>query len=246
MILLDSDAWIVRNTVKKSRGVTMKTDIPPGTVIGDYLGKVVHPEEENESAQGGIYGMSWHDEITFLPSKNEPDHLLLINHSCAPNCGIYPFQGHILYASLRKIFSGEELTISYMVEPDSNLGSSYVCLCGEKFCRGTMNASLEHCHAFWDLFIGTAQKPFIPTLPKFGEFLKPLSRYPETVSDHPVWDLFGNTRLKPEEINLDKIPDIAWIRNKIRTTGRTLKFPLQGIIILGVTFPNLLLTKPND
>lgn len=243
MILLNSSHWEIRHTPNKGRALYVLKAIPPGKLIGDYLGKVIHPEEEDENTQGGLYGMNWHDNITYLPQPSDNSHILLINHSCAPNCGIYPYRGHILYISLRKISPGEELTVSYMIEPDTNSKQQYPCLCGEDFCRGTMIVNPSHGKAFWSDFIGKIQQPYLKTLPKYGQYLTPLPKYPASISDNPIWDLFGNTRIGPYNVSDKFIENITSVRNLIRSTGLMIAYPKINLIVIGVLYPNFLLIK---
>lgn len=60
--------------------------------------------------------------------------LLVINHSCNPNCGI---RGEITGVAMRDIDINEELTMDYATlddEEDENY--NLICTCGEKNCRG--------------------------------------------------------------------------------------------------------------
>ena len=59
-----------------------------------------------------------------------------INHSCSPNCFAQIVKGHILYMSKRDIEKGEELTVDYRFDNDSEV---VPCSCGAKKCRGTIN-----------------------------------------------------------------------------------------------------------
>ena len=247
MITLDWQSLNIKITPHKGRALFATNSISPGTVIGDYLGKVVHPEEEEKTlAQNGLYGMTWDDKISFLPEKSNSDHILLINHSCAPNCGIYPFRGHILFVSLRQIFKDEELTISYMIEPDPDSKVQYICLCGESICKGSMYANPQHSKAFWEDFIKTTQEPYLASLPPYGQSLTALASYPQDIEDNPIWDLYGNTHLPPINIDLDSMPDITWLRDKIRTTGKNLKFTKLNFTVLGIIYPNNVILKTND
>lgn len=59
-----------------------------------------------------------------------------INHSCDPNIKTRIVRRHILYYSCRPIASGEELTVDYRYEHDTDRMD---CYCGAATCRGTMN-----------------------------------------------------------------------------------------------------------
>ena len=59
-----------------------------------------------------------------------------INHSCDPNIKTRIVRKHILYYSCRPIAAGEELTVDYRYEHDTDRMN---CYCGAATCRGTMN-----------------------------------------------------------------------------------------------------------
>ena len=105
----------IKKTSQKGRGVFAKKDIAPGTVIGDYLGKIILNREIDEKTQG-LYDMRINDFFSILPDpKKEGVHLT--NHSCEPNLGMYEIGIHTIFFALRKIFKGEELLVSYYLGP---------------------------------------------------------------------------------------------------------------------------------
>ncbi len=60
--------------------------------------------------------------------------LLVINHSCNPNCGI---RGEITGVAMRDIDINEELTMDYaMLDDEEDERYNLICTCGEKNCRG--------------------------------------------------------------------------------------------------------------
>jgi uncharacterized protein len=63
-----------------------------------------------------------------------------INHSCDPNLAARRVHGHILFFSLRRIRSGEELTLDYKYHPKS---PRMICRCGSENCRETINLTAE-------------------------------------------------------------------------------------------------------
>lgn len=245
MFLLDSSFWELSVTANKGRGIFAAKDIRPGTIIGDYLGKIIHPEEEDEASQGGLYAMSWHDEVAFLPVDLQSTDLHCLNHSCASNCGIYPYKGHILYAALRHIFAGEELLVNYMIMPIPENNNSYLCHCNEEFCKGTMFCNFRHGIDFWDHYIWEAQKPYFSSLPGFGQPLLPLPEYPREAEDHPIHNLFGNTQVPPQVVSDMSLPSLSSLRQQIRSSGQTISFPNLNITLLGIAYPQLLLVKPS-
>ncbi len=68
MFFLPKDSWEVKKTKEKGRGVFTKADIPPGTVIGDYLGKVIRTaEDELYDTEDSFYLMYYHDRASLYP-----------------------------------------------------------------------------------------------------------------------------------------------------------------------------------
>lgn len=137
MFLIGKDYWEIRQTKNKGLGVYACKPIAKGTIISDYLGKIVkYSEYDLELDKQGLYLMYYSDEFGIYPDLASPGPHL-INHSCEPNCWIYIYQGHTLFYSLREINSGEEITINYLLGPDDK----HVCLCGSENCNGTMQSS---------------------------------------------------------------------------------------------------------
>src|SRR4051812_33211614 len=114
MFLLNKSFWEVRKTKSTGRGVFARKIIEGGTVLGDYIGEIMSPEEDND--EGGIYGM-WINSTTIVNADPAAEGIHLINHSCEPNVAMYSYKGHILYFALRKIFPGEQLVIQYLIDP---------------------------------------------------------------------------------------------------------------------------------
>jgi uncharacterized protein len=140
MILLPDGSWEIKTTEKKGRGIFAAKDITPGTVIGDYIGRVIKTAEEDTSQKDGLYLMYYHDYASLYPTDIHASGIHLINHSCAPNCWIFTYKGHTLFFTLRKIFAGEELTASYLLSPDAFCDPcGHTCRCGSAFCTRTMH-----------------------------------------------------------------------------------------------------------
>ena len=144
MFLISKSFWEVRQTREKGKGIFAKKEIKMGTVIGDYLGKVIKTEEYDlREDEKGLYLMYLTDEASIYPDLTKPG-LHLLNHSCEPNCFIKTYKGHTLFFALRDIEVGEELTISYQLAPNKYCNPCpHVCRCGSKSCTGSMHLSKE-------------------------------------------------------------------------------------------------------
>jgi len=232
MILLDSSSWCVVHTSDKGRGIIATKTIPAGIVIGDYIGRVVSSKDDSD--EHGLYGMCWSDIFVIQPDRATIG-LHIINHSCMPNCGMYPYHGHILYVSLRKIFLGEELTVSYMVEPSRDPDGLYACVCDTELCTGTMMTTRSHAKPFWDRFVREKQGKFADTPPvPIGEIIHPLLSYPKQVSDCSVYDMYGNVDKPPYTYRGKKQLTVPSIRTIIRDTGVCIRDTVRNRLILGI------------
>src|ERR1035437_4362700 len=139
MILLLDKYWEIKNTKNKGRGIFAKIDIPQGLIIGDYIGKVIHPKDAVVDEEN-FYLMYYHDTAAISPDLKQPG-IHLLNHSCVPNAWLYIYKGHTLAFALKKISKGEELTIPYLLSPIDEFCAPclHVCKCGDLQCTGTMH-----------------------------------------------------------------------------------------------------------
>lgn len=224
----------IRRTKDKGRSAYATADIPAGTIIGDYIGTVIRPEEEDEIGRG-LYCMYYSEQATIEADKFA-DGIHLVNHSCTPNCGMYTLHRHTLYIAQRKIFKGEELTIHYAISgPDEECSPcTHKCVCDSPMCLGTMHLP-EKVYAIWEKEFtkeeGTSpQKPPV----KFGEQLPLLAHYPKTVKDLPHYPIYGSLHVPPAVLDATALPSVKEARALIRDTGRMIKIPKLQLIIEGI------------
>ena len=235
MILLPKDSWEMRKTKDRGRGIFATKDIEAGTVVGDYIGRIVHPEEEDElESEGNFYLMYYHDYASIYPDvKSAGVHV--INHSCNPNTWMYTYKGHTLYFAIRHIFPGEEITVSYLVsaqDKDCN-PCNHLCICGALFCFQSWHLS-EKRYDEWAEVHDRQEKKTKRGRVKFGETLPTLKEYPKNLGDDPVYVLFGAEKELPVKNIAKKLPSKAEIRKIIRETGRTIQFPNLNLRVHGV------------
>ncbi len=235
MFLLPSDYLKVKKTKRKGKGVFANKDILPGTVIADYLGTFIRAEEEEEyEKKHGFYSMYYHDNASVFPDLTK-DGAHLFNHSCAPNCYMYTYKGHTLYFALRKIFKGEELTVSYLLGPlDSDCTPcTHECLCNSDICTNSMHTNKER----FDKWVAhddmMAKKTKLRRI-TYGAQLEKLDVYPESISDNDIYVLFGSNQKPVLSLSDAKIPEKKKLRNAIRESGRRLYFEKLGITVSGV------------
>ncbi len=184
MFLIDKEYWKVKTTKSKGKGVFAKKEIAKGTIIGDYMGRVIRTKDfDFKKEADNLYLMYYHDQASIYPDLDKPG-IHLINHSCIPNCWIYTLHGHTLIFALKKILPSEELTISYLLPPQSPLCNPcpHICKCGNKICSGTFHLP-EDGFKKWRMFQTSREKIDKRTKIKYGSELKPLPIYPKRVSD---------------------------------------------------------------
>jgi hypothetical protein len=231
MFLLDSSKWKVKKTKWKGRGVFATQEIEAGVVIGDYIGKVLRPDQDPD--EDGIYSMELGDKAIIAPHVDSIG-VHVINHSCMPNCALYPYEGHMLYVSLRVIFPGEELTVNYFISPTGEDDESVLmCSCGSPLCRGTMYVSSEREEAFVAFIERMQGSKYNMKLPLYKD-LPPLSVYPSHVEDNPIYDLFGSTDQAPVFYDGSTLPSQGEIRRQIRQTGKQIVCKKLHCTILGI------------
>jgi SET domain/Pre-SET motif/Chromo (CHRromatin Organisation MOdifier) domain len=112
-------------------GLKTKTNIPKGTFLMEYTGEIIDQEESNR--RGEMYdeiGLSYLFDLDFNETADATYTIdafkcgnlsRLINHSCEPNCRIWPVTTcsqdssiyKLCYFSTRLIKAGEELTFDY-------------------------------------------------------------------------------------------------------------------------------------
>jgi hypothetical protein len=237
-MFLIPDAWYaVKKTKEKGRSVFAAHDIEAGTIIGDYLGTII-PLDGSDENKNGLYDMAGglHYDILANPKKNG---IHLINHSCANNCNIYPYNGHMFYFALRKIFKGEEITVDYgLFSPDDTTIACnlHACSCGSEICTGTMHTTRKD-FRLWDKFLKKQFGEWYKKIPgKYGDQLKPFKKYPGTIKDYPALydNIFGAEARSAEKYGDKILPALPELRKRIRTTGRQLSFSKLKITVYGI------------
>lgn len=177
MFLILQDTYVVKQTKKKGRGVFATKNILNGTIIGDYLGNTVPYEEiKHEEVD---FMMFFTDTHGIIPDRKKDD-IYLLNHSCNPNCFMYPYKGHMLFVAIRNIKPKEELTISYLYPPqDCCEDCDHKCLCNDKNCLKTMHTPKD-LYEKWQKFKQKEESQTKKIVVTNGK-LQPLEKYPEAL-----------------------------------------------------------------
>jgi len=243
MFLIPNSAWVEKESGKKGKGIFAKTEIEAGVVIGDYTGQVIPMSDENNYGNDKhLYLMYYSDEALIYPDLSKPG-IHLLNHSCTPNSWMYTYKGHTLFFTLRKIFPGEELCVSYLLSPlDSSCKScSHTCDCREELCFQSMHLSTAR-YAKWSAFHEEQEKKTKMQEVKMYKNLPALEDYPDRIEDDLIYTLFGTKTREPVISNSKCLPSLLAMRKMIRTSGRRIVFPEIGIIVEGI-YEDLVISK---
>lgn len=243
MFLLPQKFWKVEKTAKKGRGVFATKYIAPGTIIGDYIGKIIRAQDEDKyDKNNAVYVMYYSEQASIWPNPKKTG-IHLINHSCTPNCWMYTYKGHTLFFALRRIFKGEELTVSYLLSPleDNPKSPPHICRCESVLCFQSMHA-LPKMYDAWSELQDKVEKKQKRARIKYGQELAPFVFYPENISDHLIYPLFGSNKRPAKRLSNKKLPSYKSLRELLRETGQTLYFSKLGVKVYGV-YGNLIVSE---
>ncbi|HKY02853.1 MAG TPA: SET domain-containing protein-lysine N-methyltransferase [Burkholderiales bacterium] len=139
----------VRDSGIHGRGVFAIADIPKGTRIVEYKGKVIsykkacklYPDVDGKPTHTFLFEI---DEKTVIDGGQKGSAARWINHSCDPNCEAEGEGDRIFIGSIRDIKAGEELGYDYGITLEERHTPKekkrWPCYCGTKKCRGTLLA----------------------------------------------------------------------------------------------------------
>lgn len=135
-----NDWFVIRESkmLPGVKGAFALCDIPKGTQIIEYKGKLITKELSEKRAdqhrkKGELWIFTLNDAYDIDASRQGND-ARFINHSCNPNCEAVNYDDEELWIeAICDIKKGEELTYNYgFDEPDE----AFPCLCGQEGCRG--------------------------------------------------------------------------------------------------------------
>lgn len=129
---------LVRPSPIHRLGVFAEETIPAGRQVIEYTGEQISRHEATrrwDPKRSYLFRLDRYHAIDGAIGGSGAEY---VNHSCAPNLRARAVRGRIVYFSLRTIERGEELTLDYRYEPDTD---RMPCACGAATCRGTMNLS---------------------------------------------------------------------------------------------------------
>lgn len=124
-------------------GVFAKRPIHRGARIIEYTGERVPADRllAPDAPEARIYTFRLDERVVIDGARGGNDSRF-INHSCAPNCEAYAFDGRLFIYAQADIAPGDELTFDYklgLAEGEPGEGADKLtCLCGTDKCCGTM------------------------------------------------------------------------------------------------------------
>ena len=149
-------AWPERDLVRvqaspiHGTGAFAKGPLARGTRIIQYKGQRFPKSELAAQAEGGgrqltyVLNLDAEHAIDGAVGGNEAR---FVNHSCAPNCEIYIFDGVPWLYAMQDLPEGAELTFDYQLRSTTGVRLSaglsrelFPCRCGAPSCRGTLVA----------------------------------------------------------------------------------------------------------
>lgn len=111
------------------KGLFAAVDIKKGTLIAEYTGTKVPSKEADASKSRYLFEVD--DEWT-IDAEGGGSVARYINHSCEPNTEAEIEDGHINIYAVKKILSGQEITIDYGDEYYDEFIRPVGCKCGAK------------------------------------------------------------------------------------------------------------------
>jgi uncharacterized protein len=126
----------IRGSGIHGRGVFATEPIPANRKVIEYTGERISAIACEKRGHGHCTYYFSLDRYWVLDGAVGGSGAEYINHSCEPNLVSRIMKGHILYMSLRRIRTGEELTVDYHFSKNEE---TTPCHCKSKSCRKTIN-----------------------------------------------------------------------------------------------------------
>ncbi len=146
----DRDFTKVQGSGIHGTGVFAKRPIPKGTRVLEYEGHRLTKTTLLEEAERGERLLTYVlnlDADTAIDGAQNGNDARFINHSCAPNCEVYIFDGIPYIYAMQDIPTEAELTFDYKLQSANAQRISrtrsrevFPCHCGAPTCRGTLVA----------------------------------------------------------------------------------------------------------
>ncbi len=116
-----------------------RMDIPGGTPVIEYVGRLISKRESVERCREGNEYIFRLDEETDVDGNVAWNPARFLNHSCAPNCEAELRNGRIWIVALCDIRAGEEITFDYGYDLEDY--RKHPCCCRAPECAGYIVAA---------------------------------------------------------------------------------------------------------
>lgn len=150
---------VVRRSPMHGNGVFAAKDLPAGTELIAYKGRLITPKQADhwypdEMETGHTFLFTLNDRWIIDANVGGND-ARWINHSCAPNCIPFlhehptdPRKDRVIIETLRAVREGDELGYDYGISFDvrytARLKRIWACRCGAPNCSGTLLVPVDH------------------------------------------------------------------------------------------------------
>lgn len=149
-------------SVRRSRihgnGVFAAYDLPAGTELIEYTGKLItiaRADELYDEIYTGHTFLFTLNDSWIIDGNVDGNDARWINHGCEPNCIPYlhahprdPQKDRVIIETLHDVEAGEELNYDYGISFDipytARLKKIWACRCGAPSCTGTMLKPKSH------------------------------------------------------------------------------------------------------
>ena len=130
-----SPKTVVRESPIHGRGLFARSPIAAGEIVCIKGGHIFDREELKKLHRLGSAEIQVSEDLFIGPTTDEDREgsMIFSNHSCDPNIGV---QGQIVFAAMRDIAAGEELTHDWATTDDDSY--ELACRCGAASCRATI------------------------------------------------------------------------------------------------------------
>jgi SET domain-containing protein len=121
----------VRDAGPTGRGVFAVAPIAKGETVVGFGGWMCDKATLSDLSSARARDAIQVDDDLFLVGPNRLERADMVNHSCAPTCGL---RGSVVLVAMRDLAPGEEITMDFAT-CDSEAYDEFECECGAESCR---------------------------------------------------------------------------------------------------------------
>ena len=133
---------ISKNSILHGSGLFTEAPVDEGICLIEYKGKRNRWSSYKEEVDSDYALLMYIKGGFVIDPRINGNIARFINHSCEPNCEAVTVGKRVYIETLRRIRTGEEITIDYGLslgtKPTRNDRLRFPCRCGSVKCRGTL------------------------------------------------------------------------------------------------------------